>query len=172
VQRATAASNCFATANHVTVCDYYNASNIEDILIPMGTSFHASTHGNQVSFGDSFAYPDSGDGRYLDLGEIAAAVATKGAGECQHNFVFLDSCWSAADERLREAWNAFSYLGWNGVMYDSATYRTFVQTLYNSLAAQKTLAAARADAAEAAELYHSQILGYEYYKVHWVAPSV
>jgi len=172
LQRALAASNCFATAHHVTVCDYYNAGNIEDILIPMGTSFHASTHGDTTSFGDSWSEPGSGEDRYLDLGEIAAAVASKGANECQHNFVFLDSCYSAKDERLREAWNAVSYLGWNGWMSADITYRTFVQTLYSSLAAQKTLTAANDDARSETGLNHSQIFGDRYYKVHWVAPSV
>ena len=57
-------------------------------------------------------------------------------------------------------------------MDGSEPWTTFAQTLYNSLAAQKTLTAANDDASVAAKLYHSQIFGDRYYKVHWVAPSV
>ncbi len=133
----------------------------------MGTSFHASTHGGQASFGDSFATPTSGDNRYIDLDEITAAVGSKGATTCQHNFVFLDACYSSDTAIWHNVFGTTSFLGWIGPTNSTATVQNWVNAFWDGLAMQKTVAQARAYAdQQQSGVTNDSARGSTSYKVH------
>ena len=138
--RAGYAVSFLANAHHQTsdATDWFS-SEIEGTLIPRGTVFHDTSHGDSTSFGDAYALAGSGDEHYTDLLELSTAVGRKSVYDCQLNFVFLDTCNSAYNDDLYHQSHARSYAGWNGGQSDDEDYRKFLQGFYASLGGQATV---------------------------------
>jgi hypothetical protein len=152
---------------------------MEAAILPYSV-FHVSGHGTGSSVGDCFYRSEQPyyDYEWLDENanfgyEISGAIANKATGQCQYNFVFLDTCLSAIESDLYNGFGTTAFVGWQENQWSGGNWDTFVDVFYDSLSAKKTVAQSVTDGADATD---NEVSGYAYgqggYRVHNTYPSV
>jgi len=120
--------------------------------MPIFTHYYEYSHGAPGEFGDCAALSDSGFTYYLHSGEISARVSAKGTSFPPYAFVHCDSCESAGDTSLATAFGITessvdrAFLGWTTTCPDSLQAMNWTQSVWQFLAAQKTVYEAVEDA--------------------------
>lgn len=167
-QRATAAGSFMTTAHHTPTLGQCNKATITGTAIPRSTFYHITTHGTSDSVGDSYARDGGDPNHWIAAADVTAAVANKGQSDCRLNFVFLDACDTGdIPGPIRGPWNAVSFVGWNGDMWDNQAFLTFVQEFYGNLGAQQAVVDAVNHAKQApGAAQNAQWFGVGSYKVH------
>ena len=138
-------------------------------MIPLYSCFHFTGHGTGYGFHDCLfrAGDDYSDEHAVEQvssdPEISNAVALKDGEYPAYNFVFLDTCLSAVNATLKNAFGTKSFIGWTGTMDGTPPYQTFVETFYSGLAYEGTVGSSAIEAYNASGLSHFAVWGGTYY---------
>lgn len=139
----------------------------------LGSNFREPTFLTNVGVGDAvYAYTHGSPTAILDntTGYMTTAEVSARRGVDFKRLVFLDACDTANNATWASAWGIrtgdgvnHTFLGWNGVSWDSPSYCVFTQVFFRYVSVHRSTIAAALKAAETVSGVHN----HRYYGTPW-----